>query len=99
MTLLDIGCGWGATMKRAIEKYDVNVIGLTLSKNQHAYCEKLLSEVDTTRSHQVLLHGWEEFQRPRRPDRRPSKPSSTSDSSATTTSSTTAFDIMPEDGG
>ena len=25
MTLLDIGCGWGATMRRAIEKYDVNV--------------------------------------------------------------------------
>ena len=35
MTLLDVGCGWGSTMKRAIEKYDVNVIGLTLSKNQH----------------------------------------------------------------
>ena len=64
MTLLDIGCGWGATMKRAIEKYDVNVIGLTLSNNQHAYCEKLLSEVDTTRSHQVQLHGWEEFSDP-----------------------------------
>ncbi len=25
MTLLDIGCGWGATLLRAIEKYDVNV--------------------------------------------------------------------------
>ncbi|HEY5841839.1 MAG TPA: cyclopropane mycolic acid synthase CmaA1, partial [Mycobacterium sp.] len=23
MTLLDVGCGWGATMKRAVEKYDV----------------------------------------------------------------------------
>ena len=34
MTLLDIGCGWGATMKRAVEQYDVNVIGLTLSENQ-----------------------------------------------------------------
>ena len=30
MTLLDIGCGWGATMRRAIERYDVEVIGLTL---------------------------------------------------------------------
>jgi cyclopropane-fatty-acyl-phospholipid synthase len=36
MTLLDVGCGWGATMRRAIESYDVNVIGLTLSKNQAA---------------------------------------------------------------
>jgi cyclopropane mycolic acid synthase MmaA2 len=34
MTLLDVGCGWGAPMRRAIEKYDVNVVGLTLSKNQ-----------------------------------------------------------------
>jgi hypothetical protein len=34
--LLDIGCGWGATMMRAIQRYDVNVIGLTLSKNQKA---------------------------------------------------------------
>ena len=25
MTLFDIGCGWGATIRRAIEKYDVNV--------------------------------------------------------------------------
>ena len=32
MTLLDIGCGWGSTIMRAVEKYDVNVIGLTLSR-------------------------------------------------------------------
>jgi len=39
MTLLDIGCGWGSTLRRAIEKYDVNVIGLTLSHNQkHIEC-------------------------------------------------------------
>ncbi|MEO8816101.1 MAG: cyclopropane mycolic acid synthase family methyltransferase [Mycobacterium sp.] len=64
MTLLDIGCGWGATMRRAIEKYDVNVIGLTLSKNQRAYCQQLLDGIDTDRSRQVLLHGWEEFSLP-----------------------------------
>src|SRR3979409_968067 len=34
MTLLDVGCGWGSTMMRAIERYDVNVGGLTCSKNQ-----------------------------------------------------------------
>jgi cyclopropane-fatty-acyl-phospholipid synthase len=42
MTLLDIGCGWGTTMKRAVEKYDVNVIGLTLSNNQHARAQQVL---------------------------------------------------------
>ncbi|WP_046319224.1 cyclopropane mycolic acid synthase family methyltransferase [Mycobacterium sp. UM_Kg1] len=64
MTLLDVGCGWGATMKRAVEKYDVNVIGLTLSKNQHAYTQGLLDAIDTDRSRRVLLKGWEQFDEP-----------------------------------
>ncbi|MUL76370.1 cyclopropane mycolic acid synthase family methyltransferase [Mycolicibacterium sp. CBMA 226] len=64
MTLLDIGCGWGATAKRAVEKYDVNVIGLTLSKNQRAFTQQLLDDVDTDRSRRVLLRGWEQFDEP-----------------------------------
>ena len=64
MTLLDIGCGWGSAMKRAIEKYDVNVVGLTVSKNQHAYCQQLLDGVDTNRSYRVLLNDWCEFSEP-----------------------------------
>lgn len=35
MTLLDIGCGWGSALVRAVEKYDVNVIGITLSRHRH----------------------------------------------------------------
>ncbi len=69
MTLLDVGCGWGSMMKRAMERYDVNVIGVTLSKNQHAYCQKLLAGVDTDRSYKVLLQDWAEVKRARRPDR------------------------------
>ncbi|GFG73161.1 cyclopropane mycolic acid synthase family methyltransferase [Mycobacterium botniense] len=64
MTLLDIGCGWGSTMKRAIEKYDVNVVGLTLSKNQLARSQQVLDAVDTNRSHRVLLCGWDQFTEP-----------------------------------
>ncbi|HUO37749.1 MAG TPA: cyclopropane mycolic acid synthase family methyltransferase [Mycobacterium sp.] len=64
MTLLDIGCGWGATMMRADTRYDVNVIGLTLSRNQHAHVQKLIDESDTTSSKRVLLAGWEEFDEP-----------------------------------
>ena len=64
MTLLDVGCGWGSMMKRAIEKYDVNVVGVTLSKNQHAYCEQLLSNVETDRSYKVLLQDWSEVSEP-----------------------------------
>ena len=64
MTLLDVGCGWGSVMKRAVEKYDVNVIGLTLSKNQAVYCEHLLEEIESDRSRHVFLRGWEEFDQP-----------------------------------
>jgi cyclopropane-fatty-acyl-phospholipid synthase len=64
MTLLDVGCGWGATMLRAIEKYDVNVVGLTLSKNQQAYAEGLFAESDSPRDKRVLLQGWEQFHEP-----------------------------------
>jgi cyclopropane-fatty-acyl-phospholipid synthase len=61
MTLLDVGCGWGATLRRAIEKYDVNVIGLTLSKNQAEHVQTSFDALDTPRSRQVLLNGWEQF--------------------------------------
>jgi cyclopropane-fatty-acyl-phospholipid synthase len=64
MTLLDVGCGWGATMRRAIEKYDVNVIGLTLSKNQAVHVEKSFDEMDSPLSKRVLLEGWEQFNEP-----------------------------------
>lgn len=64
MTLLDIGCGWGSTMLRAVEKYDVNVIGLTLSKNQHAHVERAFAESESPRSKRVLLQGWEQFDEP-----------------------------------
>src|SRR6201999_1968361 len=61
MTLLDVGCGWGATSRRAIEKYDVNGIGLTLSEHQAAHVQKSFDALDTTRSTRVLLRGWEQF--------------------------------------
>jgi cyclopropane-fatty-acyl-phospholipid synthase len=64
MTLLDVGCGWGATMMRAIEKYDVNVVGLTLSKNQAAHVGKLFDASNSPRSKRVLLEGWEQFDEP-----------------------------------
>ncbi|KGI68444.1 cyclopropane mycolic acid synthase family methyltransferase [Mycolicibacterium rufum] len=64
MTLLDVGCGWGATIKRAVEKYDVNVVGLTLSRNQQAHVQTVLDGLDSPRSKRVLLQGWEQFHEP-----------------------------------
>jgi cyclopropane-fatty-acyl-phospholipid synthase len=64
MTLLDVGCGWGSVLKRAVQNYDVNVVGLTLSKNQCGYAQRLLEDVDSDRSRQVFLRGWEQFDEP-----------------------------------
>jgi cyclopropane-fatty-acyl-phospholipid synthase len=64
MTLLDIGCGWGSTMRHAIEKYDVNVIGLTLSANQLAHDKQKFAEMDSPRTKDVRLQGWEQFNEP-----------------------------------
>jgi cyclopropane-fatty-acyl-phospholipid synthase len=64
MTLLDIGCGWGYPMMRAIEKYDVNVIGLTLSHNQKAHIEQLFAQSESPRRKEVRLQPWEEFDEP-----------------------------------
>lgn len=64
MTLLDIGSGWGSTMRHAVEEYDVNVIGLTLSENQVAHCEQKFAEMNSPRRKEVRLQGWEQFDEP-----------------------------------
>jgi cyclopropane-fatty-acyl-phospholipid synthase len=64
MTLLDVGCGWGGALRRAVERFDVNVIGITLSRNQSEYSRKLLATIPTTRTVEVRLQGWEEFDEP-----------------------------------
>src|SRR3989344_3584036 len=41
MKVLDIGCGWGGFAKYAAEKYKVNVVGITVSKQQLEFGKKL----------------------------------------------------------
>ncbi|MEE2033173.1 cyclopropane mycolic acid synthase family methyltransferase [Rhodococcus chondri] len=65
MTLLDIGCGWGSTMLRAIDRFDVDVIGLTLSLNQYEHVSGLISQLPPGgRTAAVRLQGWEDFDEP-----------------------------------
>ncbi|MCV7103350.1 mycolic acid methyltransferase MmaA1 [Mycobacterium palustre] len=61
MTLLDVGCGWGGALVRAVEKYDVNVIGITLSHNHAERSKARLAELETNRHAEARLQGWEEF--------------------------------------
>src|ERR1700712_5265428 len=41
---LDIGAGWGGLLMWAAEHYGVDATGITLSKNQHAYVQRLIEE-------------------------------------------------------
>lgn len=41
---LDIGAGWGGLLLWAAEHYGVTAQGITLSRNQHAYVNKLIRE-------------------------------------------------------
>ena len=99
MTLLDVGCGWGATMRRAIEKYDVNVVGLDVEREPAGARQQNVRRVGQPRTKRVLLQGWEQFDEP--VDRivsigrvRALRPAS----SATTTSSRCAYNALPADG-
>jgi cyclopropane-fatty-acyl-phospholipid synthase len=48
----------------AVQKYDVNVIGIMLSRNQCEYSRKRLAGISSARSVEVRLQGWEEFDEP-----------------------------------
>ncbi len=39
-TLLDIGCGWGALVIRAAQRYGARCVGVTLSENQYALAQQ-----------------------------------------------------------
>lgn len=60
--LLDIGCGWGALIRRASQKFGAEVIGLTLSRNQYEHVQKLVRTLPTRC--EVRLAGWEQFDEP-----------------------------------
>ena len=65
LLLLDIGCGWGATALRAAEKYQVDVIGLTLSQNQFSYISERAKALPAGSGKvEFRLQGWEEFDEP-----------------------------------
>jgi len=42
---LDIGCGWGALVMWAAERYGAQALGITLSRNQHDYAQARIREL------------------------------------------------------
>ena len=46
MRVLDIGCGWGSFARFAAERYDVSVVGVTVSQEQIDYGRELCANLD-----------------------------------------------------
>jgi len=54
--LLDIGCGWGALIFKAVEEYGVEAWGITLSEHQYEYVVNQISERGlASRAHVQLM--------------------------------------------
>ncbi|MEV0297574.1 class I SAM-dependent methyltransferase [Nocardia sp. NPDC050710] len=62
MTLLDVGCGWGSVVLRAMDA-GIDAIGLTVSRSQYRYVRDLLADrlIRGQPCGRIWLQGWEEF--------------------------------------
>jgi cyclopropane-fatty-acyl-phospholipid synthase len=48
MKVLEIGCGWGGFAKYTAENYEVNVYGITISKEQEQYAKESCKGLDVS---------------------------------------------------
>jgi cyclopropane-fatty-acyl-phospholipid synthase len=58
---LDIGCGWGALVMHAAERYGVQATGITLSENQHALANQRIRAAGLQDRCQVLLQDYRDL--------------------------------------
>ncbi|MEO8419384.1 MAG: cyclopropane-fatty-acyl-phospholipid synthase family protein, partial [Methylophilaceae bacterium] len=59
-TLLDIGCGWGALVLRAAEKFGARCVGITLSRNQHALATERVKAAGLADQIEIRLQDYRE---------------------------------------
>lgn len=59
--LLDIGCGWGSLALRAAEKYDIQVTGITLSKEQEIEAKKRAAEAGLGEKIEIRRQDYRDF--------------------------------------
>lgn len=57
-TLLDIGCGWGALVLRAAEKYGARCVGITLSENQAALARERVAQAGLSERVEIRLQDY-----------------------------------------
>lgn len=63
MTLLDIGCGWGFLLKRAVEHHGVKGVGITLSEEQYRKLSEEIKEEHLEGRLEVKLMDYRELEK------------------------------------
>lgn len=56
--LLDIGCGWGALVMRAAEKYGAKTLGITLSRNQYELAQERIDAAGLSHRCEVRMEDY-----------------------------------------
>ena len=57
-TLLDIGCGWGALVLRATQKFGAKCVGVTLSENQYALAKERVAQAGLADQIEIRLQDY-----------------------------------------
>jgi len=60
--LLDIGCGWGALVMRAVQKFGATALGVTLSENQHALAKERIAAAGIADRCEVRLQDYRDVE-------------------------------------
>ncbi|MGH8765759.1 MAG: class I SAM-dependent methyltransferase, partial [Burkholderiales bacterium] len=58
---LDIGCGWGALVMHAAERYGARALGITLSQNQHALANERIRAAGLQQRCEVRLQDYRDL--------------------------------------
>lgn len=61
-TLLDIGCGWGALVIRAAQKFGAKCVGITLSENQYQLAKERVKKAGLEHRVEIRLQDYREVQ-------------------------------------
>jgi cyclopropane-fatty-acyl-phospholipid synthase len=56
--LLDVGCGWGALVIRAAERFGARALGITLSRNQYEYARERIDAAGLAERCEVRLEDY-----------------------------------------
>ncbi len=59
--LLDIGCGWGALVVRAAERFGAHVLGITLSRRQHEEAQRAIARANVGERARVELRDYRDL--------------------------------------